>query len=124
MKAIFRTLLLVAVLCMAAPRALAQGFVVNLSDGSQMLFPISVVSNVSIYGTGQEQISVSSSSITLTADGAKKTAAVTTNVYVYSVSASESWLTVTSAVNTSGTKYISVGAERDACFEMDLPERD
>ena len=111
MKTIFRTLILTAMLCMAAPRALAQGFVVNLSDGSQMLFPINAVSNVSIYGTDQEQISVSASSLTLTADGAKKTVTVTTNVYAYAVSTSESWLTVTTSVNASGKKYISVGAE-------------
>ena len=111
MKTIFRTLILTAMLCMAAPRALAQGFVVNLSDGSQMLFPINAVSNVSIYGTDQEQISVSASSLTLTADGAKKTVTVTTNVYAYAVSTSESWLTVTTSVNASGEKYISVGAE-------------
>ena len=110
MKAIFRTLL-AAVLCMAAPHALAQGFVVNLSDGSQMLFPLASVSNVSIYGTGQEQISVSASSLTLNADDAMKTVTVTTNVFAYAVSVSESWLTVTTAVSTSGNKYISVGAE-------------
>ena len=110
MKAIFRTLL-AAVLCMATPHALAQGFVVNLSDGSQMLFPLSSVSNVSIYGTGQEQISVSASSLTLNADDAMKTVTVTTNVFAYAVSVSESWLTVTTAVSTSGNKYISVGAE-------------
>ena len=112
MKAIFRTLL-AAVLCMATPHALAQGFVVNLSDGSQMLFPLSSVSNVSIYGTGQEQISVSASSLTLNADDAMKTVTVTTNVFAYAVSVSESWLTVTTAVSTSGNKYISVGAEPD-----------